>query len=133
MLQVNDQKVVTASFQIPARLNPAGITNGANYVAGAVVPGELINLFGLGFSPGALTHYEVSGGVVTGVLDQTRVLFDGAPAPLIYVSGDLIGAVVPYAVAGKTRTVVQVEYQGRAGNPVTVPVVAAAPALIAAD
>jgi uncharacterized protein (TIGR03437 family) len=102
-------------------------------VAGAVAPGELITLFGLGFGPGALTHYEVSGGVVTGVLDQTRVLFDGAPAPLIFVSGDLIGAVVPYAVAAKTRTVIQVEYQGRVGNPVTVPVVAAAPALIAAD
>ena len=70
---------------------------------------------------------------MTGVLDQTRVLFDGEPAPLIYVSGNLISAVVPYSVARKTRTVIQVEYQGRAGNPVTVPVVAAAPALIAAD
>ena len=34
VLQVNDQIVVAANFQIPGTLNPAGITNGANYVYG---------------------------------------------------------------------------------------------------
>jgi uncharacterized protein (TIGR03437 family) len=131
--QVNDQKVITASFQIPGRLNPAGITNGANYVVGEVAPGELITLFGLKFGPGPLTTYQVNGGVFANTLAQTRVLFDGAPAPLIYVSDNVISAIVPYAVAGKTRTTIQVEYQGRAGNAVTFPVTTAAPALLTLD
>jgi hypothetical protein len=39
VLQVNDQIAVTANFQIPDTLNPAGITSGANYVYGIREPG----------------------------------------------------------------------------------------------
>ena len=122
LFEVNDQKVVTAGFQIPGRLNPAGITNAANHVAGDLAPGEMITITGLNFGPGAVMAMQVIDGVVTNTLAQTRVLFDGAPAPLLYVSDDRIGAIVPYAVAGKTRTSIQVEFQGRAGNAVTFPV-----------
>jgi uncharacterized protein (TIGR03437 family) len=114
-------------------LNPAGITNGANHSVGSLAPGELIAILGLRFGPGALALAQPSGGLYPRALAQTRVLFDGAPAPLISVSGNLIWAIVPYAVAGRSQTRIQVEYQGRAGNAVIIPVTAAAPALITAD
>jgi uncharacterized protein (TIGR03437 family) len=133
VLQVNDQIVVTANFQILDTLNPAGITSGANYVYGNLAPGEIIDIFGLQFGPGDLTGNQIVGGVMTNILAQTRVLFDGVAAPLIYVSADLISAIVPYEVAGKKQTVIQIEYQGKRTNSVTFPVDQAFPALLTSD
>jgi uncharacterized protein (TIGR03437 family) len=133
VLQVNDQIVATANFQIPDTLNAAGITNGANYVYGNLAPGEIIDIFGLQFGPGPLTAYQVIGGVMTNSLAQTRVLFDGIAAPLIYVSANLISAIVPYEVSGKKQTSIQVEYQGKRTNAVSFPVDAAFPALLTLD
>jgi uncharacterized protein (TIGR03437 family) len=133
VVQVNDQIVVTANFQIPDTLNPAGITSGANYVYGNLAPGEIIDIFGLQFGPASLTTYQIVGGVMTNMLAQTRVLFDGVAAPLIYVSADLISAIVPYEVAGKQQTVIQIEYQGKRTNGVTFPVDLAFPALLTSD
>jgi uncharacterized protein (TIGR03437 family) len=133
VLQVKDQIVVTANFQVPDTLNAAGITNGANYVYGNLAPGEIISIFGLQFGPGALTGYQVTGGVIPGMLTQTSVLFDGVPAPLIFVSASLIGAIVPYEVAGKTQTSIQVVYQGKRTNAVSMPVDLAFPALLTLD
>jgi uncharacterized protein (TIGR03437 family) len=64
---------------------------------------------------------------------ETRILFDGVAAPLIYVSGGQSSAIVPYAVAGKTSTQVQIEYRGVRSAPVTVAVADAAPALFSAN
>jgi hypothetical protein len=109
VLQVTDQIAVTANFQIPGKLNAAGITNGANFVYGNLAPGEIITIFGLEFGPTGLTTYQVVGGFFTTMLAQTRVLFDGVAAPLIYVSANQISAVVPYEVAGKTQSSIQIE------------------------
>jgi uncharacterized protein (TIGR03437 family) len=125
--------VVTANFQIPGTLNAAGITNGANFVYGYLAPGEIITIFGLQFGPAALTTYQIAGGVFTTMLAQTRVLFDGIAAPLIYVSPNQISAVVPYEVAGKTQTSIQIEYQGKRTNAVDFPVDLAFPALLTLD
>jgi uncharacterized protein (TIGR03437 family) len=57
------------------------------------------------------------------------VLFDGIPAPLVYVSARQASAVVPYAVADKLRTTVQVEYQGQKSNPLVLWVGAALPGI----
>jgi uncharacterized protein (TIGR03437 family) len=133
VLQVNDQIVVTANFQIPDTLNAAGITSGANYVYGNLAPGEIIDIFGLQFGPATLTTYQVVGGVMTNMLAQTRLLFDGVAAPLIYVSANVISAIVPYEVAGKTQTAIQIEYQGRRTSAVDFPVDLAFPALLTAD
>jgi uncharacterized protein (TIGR03437 family) len=44
-----------------------------------------------------------------------------------------VSAVVPYAVASKTSTQVEVEYKGLKSNVVTLPVAAASPAIFTAD
>ena len=54
---------------------------------------------------------QVSNGTVTNSLAGTQVLFDGVAAPMIYTLKGQVSAVVPYAVAGKTSTQVQVQYQ----------------------
>jgi uncharacterized protein (TIGR03437 family) len=133
VLQVNDQIVITANFQIPDTLNPAGITNGANYVYGNLAPGEIISIFCLQFGPEALTSYQLIGDVMSNTLAQTRVLFDGIAAPLIYVSANVISAIVPYEVAGRKQTSIQIEYQGKRTNAVSFPVDLAFPALLTAD
>jgi len=63
---------------------------------------------------------------------NTRVLFDGIPAPIIYAAKNQVAAVVPYEVAGEESTAVQVEYNGILSIAVTVPVVESVPGLITA-
>jgi uncharacterized protein (TIGR03437 family) len=51
-------------------------------------------------------------------LARTQVLFDGEAAPLISVGNGTAVAVAPYDLAGKSRTSVQVVFQGAASAPV---------------
>ena len=62
-----------------------------------------------------------------------RVLFDGQPAPLLAVTGQQLNLVVPFGVAGKSSTQIQVENGGVWSNPVTVPVAQAHPGLFTID
>ena len=50
-------------------------------------------------------------------ISNTRVLIGGIAAPLLYVSEHQINAVVPFEIAGQTKTTVQVETNGRASLP----------------
>jgi uncharacterized protein (TIGR03437 family) len=75
-------------------------------------------LFGNEIGPAALTTLRLTAdGRVDTLLAVVRVLFDGVPAPLLYVSAKQLSAVVPYGVAPNGRTVVQVDYQGLRSNP----------------
>jgi uncharacterized protein (TIGR03437 family) len=133
LLQVNDQIVVTGNFQIPGTLNPFGVVSAANYTYGTLSPGEIITIFGLQFGPQELTGPQVNNGVFATTLAQTRVLFDGVAAPLLYVAPNQISAIVPYEVSGKPQTTIQVQYQGRSTNPVALPVDPSYPALFTMD
>jgi uncharacterized protein (TIGR03437 family) len=66
-------------------------------------------------------------------LSGVQVLFDGVPAPLVYVSPGQVGAVVPYSVAGKPTTRVSYLFGGQVTSTVTMSVSDAAPALFTAD
>jgi hypothetical protein len=60
------------------------VTNAASFLAGPIAPGELITLFGSNIGPGNLAISEpTAAGFVPDTVAQTRVLFDGVPAPLI--------------------------------------------------
>src|SRR5205823_4771703 len=58
------------------------------------------------------------------------VLFDGVPAAVMATQASQIQVVAPYALAGKTTTVIQVEYKGRKTNPITVRVADTAPGIL---
>jgi uncharacterized protein (TIGR03437 family) len=69
-----------------------------------------------------------SSGTVATNLNGLAVTFDGVPAPLIYTSATQTNLVVPYEVAGKASTTVQLTYTTAAGTVQTaawvIPVVA---------
>jgi uncharacterized protein (TIGR03437 family) len=111
-----------------------GLVNAASYQGGGVAPGELIAIFGSNLGPAVLQQPAVSAsGVVSTVAGGTRVLFDGAAAPMIYAGSGQVCAVVPFGIQGHATTQVQVEYQGTPSVPVTIPVVNALPGIFTVD
>ncbi len=137
-VQVTDSVNATASGQFSLEINAAntitiystGIVNSASYLSGDVAPGELVAIFGTGMGPATFTGLQLDdAGNIADTLNGVQVLFDGRPAPLLYVSGAQIGAVVPYEVSGQASTQIQVTWQGETSNTVSVPVSRAAPAI----
>jgi len=98
--------------QITVKL--VSITNAASYAAGVVSPGENIVIWGTNIGPSSLTYgtLTASGGALTTSAGNTRVLFDGIPAPVVYALATQTSVLVPYEVAGRPTTSVVVEYQG---------------------
>jgi uncharacterized protein (TIGR03437 family) len=109
------------------------VSNAANYNTDAVSPGEIVALFGDNMGPASFVTLQVSNGTVTNSLAGTQVLFDGVAAPMVYTQKGQVNAVVPYGVAGKASTQVQVQYQDVISNTQTVPVHAATPAIFSLD
>lgn len=111
-----------------------GVVSAATFTGGAVAPGLLVTVFGAGIGPSALTTSVVTPqGTLATTLAETRVLFDGTPAPLVYVSAGQLSAIVPYSVAGKATTSMQVEYRGLKSNAVSLRVTETAPGLFTAN
>jgi uncharacterized protein (TIGR03437 family) len=121
------------------------IKSSASGLAGSVSPGGLYTIYGpsnlLGPTGGPLYGGFNNNGfdsyaLLASYLDGVTVTFDGVPAPLFFVDGQVTGqnfgqlnVQAPFEVAGKTSTQVVVNYLGSASAPVTVPVVPAQPAL----
>jgi uncharacterized protein (TIGR03437 family) len=143
-VQVTDSAGVTAAKQFnltiggstptgPA-ISAKGIVNSASYAGGGVAPGEIVTIYGTGLGPSSLVSFQLDGnGNVPASLAGTQVMFDGVAAPLIYTSATQLSAVVPYEVAGKASTLVQVVYQTQSSNGVTEPVAAVVPGIFTAD
>lgn len=125
---------LTATFSSAGPvISAAGIVNAATFVGGSVSPGLIVTIFGDKIGPATLAVGSGASGKFPVLLGETRVLFDGVAAPMVYVSAGQTSAIVPYSVAGKASTQVVVEYQGNASNAATVPVVAARPGLFSAN
>ena len=124
---------VTQTASLPPAPTIASVNDAANYRADAVSPGEIVTIFGANMGPAKLVPLQVTGGSVTSLLAGTQVLFDNVPAPLIYTLSTQVSAVVPYGVAGKPSTQVQVIYNGLTSAAVTVPVQAAHPGIFSLD
>ncbi len=116
-------------------LTSAGITNAASFLGGAISPGEMISLFGSGIGPQELAGLELTpdGLFVAKELAGVRVLFDGISAPLLYAQARQVGAIVPYAIAGRATALVRLESGGRLVREVRLPVIATTPALFTLD
>jgi uncharacterized protein (TIGR03437 family) len=111
-----------------------GVTNAASFAPGGVAPGELVTIFGSNLGPASLLSgaADPSGSFPT-TLANTRVLFDGVPAPLVYVATGQVSAVVPFGVQGRTATRVQVISNGLNSNLHDLSVVDAAPGIFVLD
>jgi uncharacterized protein (TIGR03437 family) len=112
----------------------AGLVSAATFQGGGVSPGEIITLFGSGFGPSTLAG-AVFGpdGNLTKAAGGTTVTFDGVAAPMLYAVNGQLSAIVPYSVAGKATTQMQVNYNGQQSAASTVAVATAAPGLFTAN
>jgi len=109
------------------------VTNAASY-GSAISPGQIVDVWGTGLGPAAMAGLTLDGnGLVSTSLANVQILFDGIPAPLVYVSATQCSAVVPYFGAINATTHVQVEYQGALSDPLVVPITATAPGLFTAN
>ena len=111
------------------------IASAASFTQGMVSPGEIVTLGGFNFGPLPLTLAAIdpTTGRIATTLAGARVLFDDVPAPLVNVSATQLSTIVPYEVAGKTSTSVQLVFNGQTSAPLSIPVVAAVPALFSAN
>ena len=78
---------------------------------------------------GAGFTLDPSGKVATS-LNGAQVLFDGRPAPMIYGSAWQANVIVPYEVAAQATTTISLQFGGVTSAAWTVPVAAAAPAVV---
>lgn len=110
------------------------VVNAASYIGGGVAPGEIMTILGSAMGPPELVRFRLAeDGRLATTLAETRILFNGVPAPLLYVSDRQSSAIVPYAVAGRPSVEVQVEYRGVRSDVVTMPVLASRPGIFSLD
>ncbi len=132
---LNGYSVSFLRFNVAApQVQAAGVVNGASHQSGAVSPGEIVILLGTAIGPEIPAGAQVSApGFLDNALAGTKITFDGIPAPLVYAGSTQISAIVPFEVAGKSDTWVQVDYLGALSNAVSVPVTAVVPGLFTSD
>jgi uncharacterized protein (TIGR03437 family) len=106
------------------------VASAASYVGNGVSPGEVVVLTGTNIGPATLASAQ---GSLPSALGDTRVLFDGASAPVLYASFAQTSVIVPYGVTGKPSTQIVVEFRGGRSAVFSVPVLAAKPALFSAN
>jgi uncharacterized protein (TIGR03437 family) len=122
------EKTAAVATDSRPRISPGCPVNAASYVGGGVAPGEIVAIFGAAMGPSETVPLSLTAeGRLDTTLAGSRILFNGAPAPLLYVSDKQSSAIVPYAVGGQTSVDVQVEYQGLQSDVVTVPVLPSRP------
>jgi hypothetical protein len=117
------QKTETVDYYTRPQISQECVVNAASYVGGGVAPGEMVTIFGQEIGPAKLTRLSIGDdGRLATTLADTRILFNGIPAPLLYVSAMQSSAIVPYAVTEKSTVTVEVETRGARSEPLTLPV-----------
>jgi uncharacterized protein (TIGR03437 family) len=113
---------------------PAGVVNSANGQTAAIAPGELITIYGtyLGPPDGASPAASADG-VLPVEYSGTSVSVDGIAAPLLFVSGAQVNAVVPFGIVSSTLADLRIRAFGYESEPLSAPTALAAPALFTAD
>jgi uncharacterized protein (TIGR03437 family) len=111
-----------------------GLQNAASYTANVVSPGGIVTVYGREMGPGTLSEFQLDAARrVPFALSNARILFNGDPAPPLYVSAEQSSAIAPFLLEGRTSAEVVVQYQDRVSRPFTVQVRPADPGLFSID
>ena len=95
-----------------------------------MAPGLIVTLTGNAMGPASGVSGTITGaGAVDTTVSGVRVLFDGLPAPLLYVRNNQINAIAPYGIYGRVSTRIQVEVAGVRSEALDFRVADAAPGL----
>ncbi len=97
----------TPDWRIFGLMNAAG-----GSFDGRVVPGEIISIYGPRIGPAVPVTVQPENGYFPKAAGGVQVLFDGLPAPLLYVSSTQINAVVPSSLANVQSAKVTIFSQG---------------------
>jgi uncharacterized protein (TIGR03437 family) len=117
---------------LTAKPNIKGVLNIASLAAGPVAPGEIVSIGGTGLGPASPISQTPAQEVPT-ASGGVSALFNGIPAPLLFVSASQINAVVPYEIAGAADLSVTVTFQGQASDAYPLALADANPALLTLD
>jgi uncharacterized protein (TIGR03437 family) len=115
-----DPSPVPVSLDNVMSASPFATSIGAETLA----PGKVIRVVGRGIGPAVRTPGLINGGVIATSVAGVQVTFGGVAAPLLYMSSTEIGCIVPFSLAGKSTTTLQVTYNEVASNAVPAPVLA---------
>lgn len=128
-LQPGDANFVTSGGAPLGNLAADAVVNAASFQSGPIAPGEIITLFGSGWGAPNLTLAYYNNNQLPTLAGDTRVLFDGVAAPMIYSANGQVSTIVPASVRGQTK--IQIEYLGQRTPEAVVTVADAAPGLFA--
>ncbi len=111
-------------------IDPTQIASLAGGAPAPVAPGEILAIFGQLIGPVNSVGAQLdSAGQVARLLSDVQVFFDGIPGPIFLAGYFQVNAQVPYEVAGRKTTVVQLVYRGVPSPKIQLPVVDAAPGI----
>ena len=82
-----------------------------------IAPGEAVQILGQNTGPAAATPATIQSGFLSTTVAGVQVTFDGVSVPLLSVSAREI-ELVPFQLATKLKTTVQVSYKGVQSNAV---------------
>ncbi len=125
---------LTSNSPATSGITVKSVLNAASLQPGPLSPGEIVSIFGtgLGTTAGAGPTISQAGAVGTSIGD-TRVLFEGVPAPLLYARTDQINAIVPYGIYGRFASSLQIEVAGNRSDTLQLRVDPAAPGVFTAN
>jgi len=113
---------------------PGSVLNAANGQAAAIVPGELLTIYGTYLGPlNGVSPQASADGVVPVAFQDTSVSVNGTAAPLLFVPGTQINAIVPFNVSPSAPAELRIKAFGYESEPLLLPTNLAAPALFTAD
>jgi uncharacterized protein (TIGR03437 family) len=115
---------------------PDSIANTASNTVGPYAPNTFISLYGtnLAYVTAAIGPSDIRAGMLPTALGSAgvRVLINGIPADLFYVSPNQVNVLIPNTLVAGPATV-QLVNDGLAGPPVSITLSATAPALFQSD
>jgi uncharacterized protein (TIGR03437 family) len=123
---------VTLTVTVPLPTITA-VVNAASFVNEPIAPGEIITVGGTSIGPATPASFTVANGLVPTTLGGVQVLVNGFAAPVLYVSGTQINAIVPYEIAGILNPTVLVKFLGQSSNGFTVNATATAAGIFTAN
>lgn len=112
-----------SGWTAPPCLSPNPANAATLYSDGPVAPGEFLTLTGFGIGPAAGVAYTPDAqGRPPLQLAGVQVLFDGQPAPVLYVQSRQVNVLAPFELTPQTTTTIQVQYNRSPVGSMTVPV-----------